>query len=458
MRVDLAATPGELDDDENVASLAVGRPRALGRNPLRAGQALVAVLAVASVVGDHGWAVWTAGAPWVDEVYQSARLCVSELGLVILSIVALAGAMKAGRVVGSWRSSLVVVAAAGLALLAAMAASALAASEPLLTVARVGDVALGLLVCLAVANRPNLARWLRVGFLLMLVVQLPFVVLQEATQSTFPAHTILAGRSVETPATAPGANAVTGGNGTYWQRAMGTFPHANVLGGFVALALTLALPLLSTRRPLSWVILGAWGIGWIELVLSFSRAATLAAVVGCGIWLILRGTLPRLVGHRARLLAAAALLLIASVAVLSRPLLLGAADNVNEPAVAQRILLGNVAADVIRSHPLVGIGAGNFELFELQPPYNAVMVDPVHVVPLLVAAEAGVPAGALWLLLVVGSPLLALRARGKLTADIRNRLAVVAAILVLALLDHYLWTLAPGRAMFWLALGAGVVR
>jgi hypothetical protein len=97
------------------------------------------------------------------------------------------------------------------------------------------------------------------------------------------------------------------------------------------------------------------------------------------------------------------------------------------------------------------VGAGNFSLATLQPPFDAVMVDPAHAVPLLVAAEAGILAGLAWLALVLAAPVAAWR-RG----DRRlfwEQSAIVLALLTLAMLDHYLWSLPTGRAIFWIVLG-----
>jgi hypothetical protein len=73
------------------------------------------------------------------------------------------------------------------------------------------------------------------------------------------------------------------------------------------------------------------------------------------------------------------------------------------------------------------------------------------VVPLLVAAEAGVPAALAWLALMLGGPIADWRREGLAGASLRWS-ALPAAILILALLDHYLWTLPAGRATFWLGL------
>jgi hypothetical protein len=109
-----------------------------------------------------------------------------------------------------------------------------------------------------------------------------------------------------------------------------------------------------------------------------------------------------------------------------------------------------VALEMVRDHPLRGVGAGNFTLAELLPPYNAVSVEPAHVVPLLVTAEAGIVAGLAWLGLVLGPVLAEIWQHRRISL---GRLALPAELLTLASFDHYFWTFASGQALFWLGLG-----
>jgi O-antigen ligase len=211
-------------------------------------------------------------------------------------------------------------------------------------------------------------------------------------------------------------------------------------------------------RYTMWVV---WSIGWAELFLTFSRAALLAAVLGCVAWL--GPTLRRQPVRRLTLgLIAIGGIGLGSGLALAGPVLLGrlapAVGGLTGPAVSERFRLSQIATQLIRASPALGVGAGNFSLTELLPPTNAAMVDPVHNVPLLVAAEAGVLAGVAWSALVCSGPLLALRRHGLDDETTRHRLAVAVAVLTLALLDHYLWTLPAGRSLFWIALGAGMAR
>jgi hypothetical protein len=219
-------------------------------------------------------------------------------------------------------------------------------------------------------------------------------------------------------------------------------------------AVVCALPYLTGRhrRP----VLALWVIAWAEALLSFSRAALLAALIGCGCLALgqvrARPAFRHVIRAGGLPCAAVALgLLLTGAALPGR--YLPTSDLLTSPAVTDRLLLDTIAARLIRAHPLTGVGAGNFTIAELMPPFAAVSVDPVHVVPLLVAAEAGVIAGLAWLAIVLAQPL-ALWRSARWRGIPWTSFALPATLLTLALCDHFLWTFAPGRALFWLALGA----
>jgi len=412
-------------------------------------------LAAAASVGS-GWSIdfWSAGAPWVPSAYQDVSLGASDLGLAVLVVYSCVVATTAMRRRFTMRSKVMVV--AGGALLACLALSTIGAIAPLLSIATTVDVGLGLAAYLAVARRPRLARWLLIGFGCLILLELPLSVLQETSQSRLSLASLIGPTSGSYSASAAGADVVFGPNGARWQRAMGSFPHPNVFGGFLAVALVLALPYLARGgRGRGAVLLTGWGVGWLELVFSFSRAALLAAVVGCCVWVI---------GHRRRArgqpslawLLVPPMAALASGAAVAGPFLLPrlapTSAILSTTPVVGRLMLGQVALSLILTHPLFGVGAGNFSLAELAPPFNAIAVDPVHVVPLLVTAEAGLPAGLAWLALVVGGPIVDWRQRRQSGASWCAWLALPVAVLAVALLDHYLWTLPAGRLVFWLGL------
>jgi hypothetical protein len=418
----------------------------LAQRLARLGGPCLAVVAAFALAFKPTLGLWSAGAPWVLHIYQDVSLDASDLALALLAAC-------------GWRDRPLpaparVLALAGAALLLCLAASIAVAEAPPLAFAALAHCALGLLAALAVARRPALIPWLLLGGVAALAAQLPFAALQLLTQSTFPAGRVFDGWGSELPAAASGAAVVILPDGTRWQRALGTFPHPNILGGAVAVALVLALPpLLRGGRP-RWPLLALWALGWPLLLVTFSRAALLAALLGCALALLgqpafRRRSLGRVLGSPLASLALTALCFGPAL----RDRLTPGETLLGSPAVRERDLIADIAWALIRQHPLLGVGAGNFTLAELRPPFNAISIEPAHAVPLLLAAEAGVLAGLAWLTLLVAP--LAVEWHGtRRLAPVR--LALPATLLTLALLDHYLWTFGPGRALFWLALGIWV--
>jgi O-Antigen ligase len=445
--------PALLTEDSDLAALPVGEAgRNSGPGAFAYAESILALLAVISVGYDHPTYLWTYPAEWGG--YRSLVLSFGLVGLALLAIwnlVSYRPARARSAVVGDrvwWIAGAVLLATIGLSIVAAIA--------PILTLARLVEVAIGLAAASAIARRPALARWLVVGLAALVLVELPVALLQQVTQSTFPEGTLL-GAGGEIPASAPGAFVVFGANGLRWERAMGTFIHPNLLGGFVALTLVLGLPQVLSARGSRGFWLAVWAAGWILLGLAFSRTAVLALVIGGAIIVCAALRTERrwqfLLVPPALVALGALLLDLAIAHDVVAGWFIPSAATLGGPSVAQRGLSVTIALDLIRAHPVLGIGAGNFTLAELLPPIDAAMVDPVHVVPLLVTAEAGPLAGLAWLALVLSPVFRASRPEARLSPSALAGLGASAALLTIGLLDHYLWSLPTGRALFWLTLG-----
>src|SRR5205085_1603672 len=72
-------------------------------------------------------------------------------------------------------------------------------------------------------------------------------------------------------------------------RAFGTFPHPNILGGYLALALVCLPMLWNAWRGGRWPLWGAAALLAGGLLATFSRAGWLAALVGLGAWWVASG-------------------------------------------------------------------------------------------------------------------------------------------------------------------------
>jgi hypothetical protein len=412
----------------------------------------VAVAAIVLASFDLKLRLLTVDARWVSPIYRSVDLSAGELGVAVAAAALAVGHSRGdltspphGRV-DRWLTWL------GFSLVGLLALSAISAVSPLLALGQTLAVTLGIVFVSQAVQVSEIRPWLRRACQIVVLVQTPFVILQELTQSTYPANTLLRGLPGETSAVTPGAWVVVGANGLRWQRALGTFQHPNILGGFLALAIILLLPRVAPRRQFHPTVIAVWLVAWLELLVTFSRAAVLAAVVGCVAWLITRAEHKGVARSKSLLVALIAIGVAASIGLLARAIVTGAGRGAAEPAVADRIALARIALGLISAHPVFGVGAANFSLVESLPPIDGAFVDPVHVVPLLVVAEAGILAGVTWLSLVLGPIVRAWWSRNVADADVGQRYAVGGVLMTLGLLDHYLWTISSGRIMFWVAL------
>ncbi len=257
-----------------------------------------------------------------------------------------------------------------------------------------------------------------------------------------------------------------------WLRAYGLTIHPNVLGGFLAVGAILAAPLLHRRagRVLWWFLL-------LGLFLSFSRSAWMAVGLICPvvlIWLALR--YPEQRKELVIAIAGAAAVLLTSAFVWRAPLLArvqpllpttivesmadgpgagtGATTSLDAriDPVLSRLEQMDVAVSAVRAHPWRGAGAGNFSLMMVRQAEGAIP-QPVHNVPLLLAAEVGVLGGVLWLALgLIGLTFLATSWRSARPWAVAAPAAWLA-LVVISFVDFYPWGLNVGRLLSAFVLG-----
>jgi O-antigen ligase len=185
------------------------------------------------------------------------------------------------------------------------------------------------------------------------------------------------------------------------------------------------------------------------LLVTYSRAGWLAAAGGLAVWWLAEVRRGR--GHvRALALAAVALgaVLVSPVGGVVRHRLAPIpATPIEQSALAERVWLTQVGWETLERHPLLGVGAANFGLDSEREGLQGGVGEPVHVVPLLIVAELGLP-GALALAALLLGVARALRRPRVPTAA----LAACVAVGTLSLFDHYLWTTAAGQVMAWVPL------
>src|SRR5260370_23461792 len=121
-------------------------------------------------------------------------------------------------------------------------------------------------------------RWLRVGVAVAVVGQSLLAGWQAVAPARAPAGMLFNGWGRELTSHDQGASVVILPIVGRWLRSYGSFPHPNILGGFLALSLAvLTLHMDPRRRRLG---MAAVAMGLAALLLTFSRAAWLAILLG----------------------------------------------------------------------------------------------------------------------------------------------------------------------------------
>ena len=278
------------------------------------------------------------------------------------------------------------------------------------------------------------------------IAQAAFAAWQAATQSTAPIGALFNGwarefsarDSVAVVAVLPGVDR--------WLRAYGSFPHPNILGIFMAIALVM----LSVHAKHSRLTRVAQFAAVVGLSLTFSRSAWLALSLATVTWVVVtRGwrDVAMWIGRQLRSQRAlAALVAIGLLLSGARATQLDAFPEAN--SLSQRQIYDDAAwALIAEGRP---VGAGNIMIAEQREGFA--VGEPAHNVLLITLAELG-PLGVLAWLTLLG--IIAAAAWRRTDPVPRGGFVALGVLLPLLLLDHYLWTQPTGR--IWLALALAVV-
>ncbi|MEO8391386.1 MAG: O-antigen ligase family protein [Chloroflexota bacterium] len=240
-------------------------------------------------------------------------------------------------------------------------------------------------------------------------------------------------------------------------RVSGTVGWPNTLGAYIAAAMCVPLSLwlckVGGRRR--WLLLVLCLIATLPLMFTLSRGAWLGLAAGFITIVVLGFRGSWLTGKS--LSKVGIIVLIAAVVgfLFSGPI----AERFREPTIAVRGNLNMVAASMIASSPVLGVGLNTF--VEVMPNYDSTGVfayfpEPVHNVFLLIAAETGLVSLGLFLILLalvfrVGIQAL-LRGDRFLSVTVIGLLGGLTAILVSNLGDVHLKTDVV-YSLFWVYIG-----
>ncbi len=254
------------------------------------------------------------------------------------------------------------------------------------------------------------------------------------------------------------AKIVSGGT---FIRGYGTFPHPNLLAVFLISIIFLNIWLILNQNSLKWRILHYTSliVCVFALIITFSRGAWLAAVVGglafSIIYLLKFGWQKRFIFIGGSMIAA---LLICFV--LFRPFILQRSD-VSGEAWDKRGVYNHAAVEMIKDKPIFGLGAGKSMLHMQQytetklEPWD---IQPIHNYYLLSAAEWGIPVALALIAFFVWHIILGFRAF-KSSPDVQRAtwnlvlVTLLICFMILMLFDHYFYTLMQTQFLLWIILG-----
>lgn len=312
------------------------------------------------------------------------------------------------------------------------------------------------------------------------VVQAVFALMQFLTQNILPST--LLGVSQQF-ADISGASVIETTNGR-WLRAYGSFPHPNILGGFLALSALWLVdwyfsvyekfqkwwnsygitnknlwrePLVRSVGAQVSALVGSLVIILFGLFASFSRSALLALAAGIVVYFILKYRKNRI---RASVLGAKILIILLAVGLAWSFIFPGlwrsrvsSEGRLEERSIAERQAGFRESLAIFIEHPILGVGLQNYAaaLRERRPVDPVLTYQPVHNVPLLILTELGV--------LGVSAIMFLLWSKRKTFYDISLTplsLATFTAAVIISFLDHYLWSLHAGL-MFWVVIALAAV-
>lgn len=237
-------------------------------------------------------------------------------------------------------------------------------------------------------------------------------------------------------------------------RAYGTFAHANIFGGYLVICFGLVLQKLS--RENYWKYLHFLTAFLVGILLSFSRSAWLATAA---LLLILLAVQAIRVNWKQIAIAAVVLLFVIVIFSLDQIIWARFAD-LSLLAMDERLIFSDIARQMIWQNPWFGVGMGNF-VISMPNYYSGILspwlYQPVHNFFLLILSELGAVGMFFWVV--------SLFAALKQVNDSMRRIikseryywkvywAVLFALLVLSMLDHYLYTTWAGQVVLMTVLG-----
>lgn len=220
-------------------------------------------------------------------------------------------------------------------------------------------------------------------------------------------------------------------NGNLILRPYATFPHPNVLGGFLVTAFTYVLsltPLYQLRKEK--LTASFLFILFCSILFTFSRTAILVSVLIAAFFLTKNSRKGVVI-----LICLSFLLMLLTLPgqhLLTTTLL--------EESAQKRVFLLQSAWEIFTTHPLWGVGVSRFlpSLLSFSPTLPLSFLQPVHSLFALMIVEVGV----IGIIIIIS---LCKVFYNKIGGNIFSRLPFLFLLIGLGSMDHYLWTLHQGH-------------
>ncbi|HSX13352.1 MAG TPA: O-antigen ligase family protein [Chlamydiales bacterium] len=236
----------------------------------------------------------------------------------------------------------------------------------------------------------------------------------------------------------------TGSASSIIKRSAGTFPHSNVLGGFLMMSVILTYALIAKAQKKTILTL-ALLVQMFALFLTYSRSAVFGILLGTIVWF----TFAFYHRHFYRYLAGAIVSCVAicSCLLFEQYLHRGGIVNYNETAKNSdqvRIVAQSTAIEMIKDHPVAGVGFQQFS--KVAESYGN--KTGTHNIYLFICSEMGMLALIaflvfIWIVLrgAISSPF---------SSEKASLLAIFIAFLFIGGCDYYPITFQQGKLMFFM--------
>ncbi|MDP2649910.1 MAG: O-antigen ligase family protein [bacterium] len=245
-------------------------------------------------------------------------------------------------------------------------------------------------------------------------------------------------------------------NGELLLRPYATFPHPNVLAGYltIALAMVISTPIISGSNLKKYFYLISLIVGSIALVLTMSRIPILFWSIIVFFYFFLNFTKKK--SSQMLFFLLITVLGFFTFLLFSPAFLRFVSASINDDSVQTRLTLINTSVLSIKDNPVFGVGLNNYlQTFnQYQKPTESVfMLQPVHNIFLLVAVQTGLT-GLIVFLLFIKKTYIRIRDQGSGIKNFKTTsLLILSTTLILGFFDHYFLTLQQGQLLFSFIFG-----